>query len=63
MFLNATADINSYIDIVNAAGAGVVNPAAFYTKQLLDTIRLDGSDYVYFRLADTSPIGKKPTNS
>jgi N4-gp56 family major capsid protein len=59
MFLNATADINAYIDIVNAAGAGVVNPAAFYTKQLLDTIRLDGSDYVYFRLADTSPIGDK----
>lgn len=59
MFLNATADINSYIDLVNKAGVGVVNPAAFYSKQLLDTIRIDGSQYVYFRLADVSPIPDK----
>ena len=59
MFLNATADINTYIGLANQAGAGVINPEVFYTKQLLDTIRLDGAEYKYFRLADTSPIGDK----
>lgn len=59
MFLNATADINTYVELAQNAGAGVINPETFYTKQLLDTIRLDATDYVYFRLADTSPIGDK----
>ena len=59
MFLNATADINSYVDLANKAGAGVINPTTFYTKQLLDTIRLNESDYVYYRLADVAPIGDK----
>lgn len=59
MFLNATADINTYIGLANQAGAGVINPEVFYTKQLLDTIRLDAAEYKYFRLADTSPIGEK----
>ena len=59
MFLNATADINSYIDLANKAGAGVINPTTFYTKQLLDTIRLNEADYVYYRLADSMPIGDK----
>lgn len=59
MFLNATADINTYIGLANQAGPGVINPEVFYTKQLLDTIRLDGAEYKYFRLADTSPIGDK----
>lgn len=59
MFLNATADINSYIDLANKSGAGVINPVTFYTKQLLDTIRLNESDYIYYRLADTTPIGDK----
>ena len=59
MFLNATADINSYVQLAANAGEGVINPTTFYTKQLLDTIRLDSSDYVYFRLADEMPIGDK----
>ena len=59
MFLNATADINSYVDLANKAGAGVINPTTFYTKQLLDTIRLNEADYVYYRLADVTPIGDK----
>lgn len=59
MFLNATADINTYIDLASKAGTGVINPEVFYTKQLLDTIRLDGAEYKYFRMADTSPIGDK----
>lgn len=59
MFLNATADINTYVDLATKAGPGVINPEVFYTKQLLDTIRLDAEDYVYYRLADTAPIGDK----
>ena len=59
MFLNATADINTYVAMAAAAGAGVINPTTFYNKQLLDTIRLNESDYVYYRLAETTPIGDK----
>lgn len=59
MFLNATADINTWLELATNAGEGVINPETFYTKQLLDTIRLDEKDYVYFRLADTAPIGDK----
>jgi len=58
-FLNATADINAYIDMATKAGAGVINPVTFYSKQLLDTIRYDADQYVYYRLADTSPIQEK----
>lgn len=59
MFLNATADINTWTQLAANAGANVINPEVFYTKQLLDTIRLDAEQYKYFRLADTSPIGDK----
>lgn len=59
MFLNATADINTWVELANKAGSGVINPEVFYNKQLLDTIRLDADQYVYFRLADTQPIGDK----
>ena len=31
----------------------------FYTKQLLDTIRYDADQYVYYRLADETPIQDK----
>ena len=58
-FLNATADINTHIGLATNAGPGVIAPETFYTKQLLDTIRLDGEEYKYYRLADTSPIGDK----
>lgn len=59
MNLNSTADINTWVDLANKAGVGVINPETFYSKQLLDTIRYDQSDYVYFRLADTAPIQEK----
>lgn len=60
--LNALAPvehINSHIEQVNKAGKGVVNPEVFYTKQLLDTIRIDGSQYIYHSLADEAPIQEK----
>jgi N4-gp56 family major capsid protein len=59
MLLNATADINTYLELATNAGPGVINPETFYTKQLLDTIRFDADKYVYFRLADSMPIGEK----
>ena len=70
MFLNASATgtdvFNSYIDLTNkliakysAAGKQVLNPDVFYTKQLLDTIRVDQNEYVYFRYADTMPMAGK----
>lgn len=60
MALNAMADINSYISLArDPKVANLVNPEVFYSKQLLDTIRLDGSNYVYFRLADEVPIQEK----
>ena len=58
MFLNATADINTYVGLANST-KNLVNPEVFYSKQLLDTIRIDGSNYVYYRLADEVPIQEK----
>jgi len=57
--LQPMADINSHIEYVNKHGAGVVNPETFYTKQLLDTIRIDGDQYIYHMVADESPIQDK----
>jgi hypothetical protein len=60
--LNYTADvneINSVAEWVNKHGTGMVNPELFYSKQLLDTIRIDGKEYVYYRLATESPIQDK----
>jgi hypothetical protein len=54
--LNPTADINTIIQFVNAQGANGIAPEVFYDKQLLDTIRLDESHYVYYRYATESPI-------
>lgn len=58
MYLNATADINTYIGLARNA-KNLVNPEVFYSKQLLDTIRIDGANYVYYRLADEAPIQEK----
>lgn len=58
MFLNATADINTQIALARDT-KNLVNPEVFYSKQLLDTIRIDGDQYVYYRLADESPIQDK----
>lgn len=67
MFLNAkTTDsdlFNSYIELANKQitkyGKQFLNPDVFYSKQLLDTIRVEDKDYVYFRYADTVPMGEK----
>lgn len=59
MQLNATADINTWVEMATNAGPGVINPEVFYSKQLLDTIRYDADQYVYFRLADETPIQEK----
>lgn len=65
--LNETADIVSYAQLINsvagngdaATGAKALRPELFYTKQLLETIRLGADQYPYFRLAETSPIPDK----
>ena len=57
--LNPTADINTVAGLVNAQGRGVIAPELFYTKQLLETIRLGADQYPYYRLADQSPIPDK----
>lgn len=71
MFLNAkttgTDVFNSYMELTNkliekygqANGKQVLNPDLFYTKQLLDTIRIEEKDYVYYRYAETMPIAGK----
>ena len=67
MLLNAKTtgsdSFNSYMDMANAQiakyGKQVLNPDVFYTKQLLDTIRVEASEYLYFRYADTQPMGEK----
>lgn len=58
MYLNATADINTYIGLARDT-KNLVNPEVFYSKQLLDTIRIDGSNFVYYRIADEVPIQEK----
>ena len=59
MFLNQTADINAVVNFVNNHGAGMIAPEVFYSKQLLDTIRYDASNYTYYRYADEMPIQEK----
>lgn len=71
--LNANApagSLNSFIEAANnairrnaaggiGAGNGRLNPEYFYSMQLLETIRLDADQYVYFRYADEMPIENK----
>jgi hypothetical protein len=58
---NTNTDIQSVINFVNQydQGGARIAPEHFYQKQLLDTIRYDQDAYVYFRMADTSPIQDK----
>lgn len=60
--LNDTANIQTYAQFVHDAanhGGARVNPEFFYTKQLLDTIRIDKDQFMYLRYADEAPIGEK----
>jgi hypothetical protein len=62
VYLNSlapTTDINTVIEFVNNHGAGVINPEVFYSKQLLDTIRLDADAYTYYRYAEAAPIQER----
>ena len=67
MFLNAkitdTDEFNSYLALANKQiekhGKQFLNPDVFYSKQLLDTIRVEQNEYVYFRYAETKPMGEK----
>lgn len=67
MFLNAKTTgsdaFNSYIELANKQitkyGHQFLNPEVFYTKQLLDTIRVEANEYVYYRYAETHPMGEK----
>ena len=61
MALNAlapVADINRHISLANGQ-TNLVNPEVFYSKQLMDTIRLDASEYKYYKIADETPIQEK----
>ncbi|NCD00079.1 MAG: hypothetical protein EOL95_10315 [Bacteroidia bacterium] len=55
MNLNSVADINSVVETITNHGYAV-KPELFYNKQLLDTIRLDANNYVFYRVATTTPI-------
>ena len=57
--LSQVTDINAAVMFVNNHGAGMVNPEIFYSKQLLDTIRLDANAYTYYRYAESAPIQEK----
>lgn len=66
--LNPVADIVAYANLVNSVatnnkdavgGAFALRPELFYTKQLLETIRLGADQYPYYKIAETSPIPDK----
>ena len=61
--LAPTADINTLVQLANNAAGNAernkVRPEVFYSKQLLDTIRLDAGEYKYYKLADEAPIQNK----
>lgn len=55
--LNPVSDINSIVELIRKSPDQAIAPDLFYNKQLLDTIRLDANEFVYYRLADSQPIG------
>lgn len=55
MNLNSVADINSVVEYFTNHSYKI-RPELFYNKQLLDTIRLDVDNYVFYRVAATTPI-------
>lgn len=56
--LSPTADVNTLVELANGT-TNLVQPEVFYSKQLLDTIRIDASEYKYYKLADEQPIQNK----
>lgn len=61
VYLNSlapTADINTMVALANKT-KNLVNPEVFYSKQLLDTIRIDAVHFKYYKLANESPIQNK----
>lgn len=56
--LSPTADINTLVLLANET-KNLVQPEVFYSKQLLDTIRIDAIEYKYYKLADEQPIQNK----
>ena len=56
--LAPTADINTLVALANST-PNLTNPEVFYSKQLLDTIRIGADQYKYYKLADVSPIQNK----
>lgn len=56
--LAPTADINTMVALANST-KNLTNPEVFYSKQLLDTIRMGADQYKYYKLADVSPIQNK----
>ena len=56
--LAPTADINTLVELAHNT-KNLVRPEVFYSKQLLDTIRVGSDQYVYYKLADVSPIQGK----
>ena len=60
MSLSAVADISravAWAAQVGTDGTARVSPEVFYSKQLLDTIRTPGDQYIYFGYAKSNPIG------
>ena len=67
--LNALAGVENINNIVDLAKTwngeqavetkNLIRPEVFYSKQLLDTIRIDAAEYKYYKLADESPIQDK----
>lgn len=66
--LNPVADIVAYANLINSVttntkdavgGEYALRPELFYTKQLLETIRLGADQYPYYKIAETSPIPDK----
>ena len=51
--LAPTLDINRMVELANnAAGnkvSNLIRPEVFYSKQLLDTIRIASEDYCYYK--------------
>lgn len=53
--LNPVDNINTFVEYFRNHNYKI-RPELFYDKQLLDTIRLDESHFVFYRLANTTPI-------